>query len=217
MTQKFIVICILLFLMLSGAQAATIPLSTHSSGASVDAALLDADLDISIGLTQSKPDKNQKKWLLTLTAANLTPDFSINEIYFNTTANPDDIKKFQLKNLVGGGNKNDWVLTYSTDNINVGGFGLFDISLESTSEQIDPQETFTFEIEIQTTFAPDYTFEDFFVLSSPQSEALPAYGAAKFFDGPEGQIAHGAYVQPEPATVFLLSLGALALLRRRKG
>jgi len=196
-------------------QAASILLSTHSSNASVDAALLDADLDFSIELTQANPGNNQKKWLLTLDVANLTPDFSINEIYFNTTANPDDIQKFKIKGLVGGDNKN-WDLTWATDNIAVDGFGLFDISLVSTSEQINPQETFTFEIEVKTTFAPDYTFEDFFALSSPGSPgAILAYGAARFFDGPGGQMANGAHT-PEPATAFLLGLGALALLRKRR-
>jgi len=214
MTQKFIVICLLLFLMLLGAprvQAASISLSSHSSNASVNAALLDADLDISINLTQAKPDKNEKKWLLTLTAANLTPDFSINEIYFNTTASLDDIKQFKLKS-----HKDNWDLTWGTDNIDVDGFGLFDISLVTTSEQINPQETFAFEIEVKTTFAPDYTFEDFFALSSPGSPgSILAYGAARFFDGPEGQMANGAHA-PEPATAFLLGLGALALLRKRR-
>jgi len=213
MTQKFIVICILLFLMLLGApraQAASISLSTHSSNASVSAALLDADLDISIELDQAKPDKNEKKWLLTLTAANLTPDFSINEIYFNTTASLGDIQKLKLKST------NNWDLTWGTDNIAVDGFGLFDISLVSTSEQLDPQETFTFEIEVKTTFAPDYTFEDFIALSSPGSPgSILAYGAARFFDGPGGQMANGAHA-PEPATAFLLGLGALALLRKRR-
>jgi len=192
-------------------QAASISLSSHSSNASVNAALLDADLDISINLTQAKPDKNEKKWLLTLTAANLTPDFSINEIYFNTTASLDDIKQFKLKS-----HKDNWDLTWGTDNIDVDGFGLFDISLVTTSEQINPQETFAFEIEVKTTFAPDYTFEDFFALSSPGSPgSILAYGAARFFDGPEGQMANGAHA-PEPATAFLLGLGALALLRKRR-
>ena len=225
MAQKFIVICTLLFLiLLVGAPRAAakknIPLSTHSSEISVDPGALDADLDVSIELNQAKPDKDEKKWLLTLTAANLTPEvdgFSINELYFNTTANPADITQLKLKGLDGGGNNKNWVLTLDKDNISAADFGLFDISLVSTSEHISPQETFIFTIEIKTTFAPEYTEEDFFILSAPSGGTTIAYGAGHFFDGPEGENAYGAYALiPEPATICLLGLGTLALLRKRK-
>jgi hypothetical protein len=64
--------------------------------------------------------------------------------------------------------------------------------------------------------SPKYLETDFFTLSSPSGESLVAYGAAKFFGGgPEDLSAYGAYI-PEPATIFMLSLGTLALLRTRK-
>jgi hypothetical protein len=159
-------------------------------------------------------------WKLTVTAKNVTPEnegdiaFNISELYFNTTAN---ITSLTLDSVMGG-NKDDWTLTFNTDNILVGGLGLFDISLISnnpSTEFINPLEIVKFTIIIDGA-SPSYLETDFIALSSPSGASLVAYGAGKFFGGGPGDLsAYGAYI-PEPGTILMLSLGALALVRARK-
>jgi len=199
----------------TGAQGVTIPLSTHSSEPNVSPDLLDAILDLSVA--------DVGYWELTLSVTNSTPEnpgdlaFKMSELYFNTSA---EITELTLDTVVGA-NKDDWMLTLDMDNILVGGFGLFDISLTNmpnpNGEYIGPGETVTFKMKIEAG-TPPYSDTDFFALSSllPDSEHFSSYGAAKFFGGGIEDIsARGAYV-PEPATMFLLGLGALALLRKRR-
>ena len=194
-----------------------IPLSSHSSEPagpnSVPASWLDASMNLSVA--------NVGYWELTLAVTNMTPEttgdiaFKMSELYFNTTA---PITNLTLDSVVGG-NTNDWTLTLDMDNIHVGGFGLFDISIISNSLSsvwIDPLETLTFKIMIDAG-TPPYTDTDFFALSSCNihPEHFFAYGAAKFFGGgPDDLSAYGAYV-PEPATILMLGFGALALIRKR--
>jgi len=208
-----VIVSVYILFLSTAAQGAVIPLSTHSSDElNVPASWLDATMDLSVA--------DVGYWELTLAVTNMTPEtasdisFKMSELYFNTSAS---ITSLTLDSVVGG-NKDNWALTLDMDNILVGGFGLFDISLISTNhnvEWIEPQEIVTFKIIIDTG-TPPYSDTDFFALSSQYDGHTLAYGAAKFFGGgPEDLSAYGAYV-PEPGTMFLLGLGSLALLRIRR-
>lgn len=214
--SKLAVSLIAVVFLSTGVQGVTIPLSTHSSEPGVSPDLLDAILDLSVA--------DVGYWELTLNVTNSTPEnpgdlaFKMCEIYFNTTA---EITGLTLDTVVGG-NKDGWTLTLDMDNILVGGFGLFDISLtnlpDQNGEYIGPGETVAFKMKIEAG-TPPYSDTDFFALSSfsvLDPEYVNSYGAAKFFGGGiEDLSARGAYV-PEPATMFLLGFGALALLRKRR-
>lgn len=205
-------VCLSLIFLLSTAQGTYIGLSNYSSEApSIPASWLDARMDFSV--------VDDGNWKLTVQAKNWTPEnegditFNISELYFNTTA---DITNMTLDSVLNG-NKDDWTLTFNTDGIQVGGLGLFDISLKSnnpTIEYIESHEYLRFTIIIEGV-SPSYLATDFITLSSPSGESLVAYGAGKFFGGGPGDLsAYGAYI-PEPGTILMLSLGALALVRKR--
>jgi len=210
-------VCVLTLILSTSAQGVVIPLSNHSSeDPNVPASWLDASMDLSV-------DKVGEDWELTLAVTNLTPEvegediaFKISELYFNTSA---PITNLTLEE-VNGGIMNKWNLTLDIDNILVGPYGYFDISLISKKQNVecvDPGETVTFKMKIEGD-ASSYSDTDFYALSIEKDlyDKWLGYGAAKFFGGGvEDLSAYGGYV-PEPATILLLGLGALCLLRKRR-
>ncbi len=207
------VFCLSIFSLLTAAQGVVIPLSNYGSEEpSIPSGWLDASMDLSVA--------NIGYWELTLAVTNLTPEnpgdipFNMSKLYFNTSA---PITNLTLDSVING-NKDNWTLTLDMDTIHVGGFGLFDISIISNQqnvEWIEPLETVTFKIKIDTGATP-YSDIDFYAKSTQNNGDLLAYGAAKFFGGgPNDLSAIGAYV-PEPATIFIFGLGALVLLRKRR-
>jgi hypothetical protein len=208
-----------IIILTTSAQGVVIPLSTHSSEPDIPASLLDASIDLSVNMIVD--DSGQ--WVLFAEVSNLTPEntgdhaFKISEIFFNTTAPITDLTLLG----VSAGDTSDWTVTLDMDNIKADGFGLHDISIISndiTSVWIDSLETVTFAIILEAAAAP-YADTDFFDLSStnPLGETIIAYGAAKFVKtgDPFDLSAYGAYV-PEPASILMLGLGALVLLRKRR-
>jgi len=210
-------VCVLTLILSTSAQGVVIPLSTHSSeDPNVPASWLDATMDLSV-------KQVGEDWELSLAVTNLTPEgsediaFKISELYFNTGA---PITNLTLED-VDGGMMNKWDLTLDIDSILVGPFGYFDISLISSQqnvEWIDPYDTtVTFTMKIEGD-ASSYADTDFYALSVENElyDKWLGYGAAKFFGGgPDDLSAYGAYV-PEPATILLLGLGMLCLLRKRR-
>jgi len=190
------------------AYSTVLRLSTHASDGTnpPPAEQLDATFDFSVlGNT------------LTLTVTNLTPEnpltdpeLKINEIYFNTTSN---IQGLVLTEVIGS-DIEYWDLTFAADGIHVNGFGLFDVSLidgqGSMPHVIDPGETVQFVLGIAGT--GPFSDNDFIQLSTQVDSHVISYAAGKFYNGLPETSAYGATNVPEPASVCLLCLGALALL-----
>ena len=193
-------------------QAALITLSTHSSDGFLpytEPEYLDATLDFSVVGNE-----------LTLIVTNTTDgnptgcEFAITEVYFNYDNTVTGLSW-------DGTATNGWALHDNPDNFHVDGFGYFDVRLyldPPPNKDIDPgnSETFSFSFIFDGTGSA----EDFTTYMSADKGSGDTLGlaAAQFVGGgnPGDAWAYGMTTVPEPATIALLGLGALVLLRKRK-
>lgn len=162
--------------------------------------------------------------------------YSISEIFFNTPDTLTDIPSGGNGQEAGdglvltgysGGALGPWQKStefgYNIHHIN--GFGYFDMYILNGGQHvIDPGQTVTYTFDI--TGSETYTGTDFVYLNSPPvfgdyrfsgadpATSLQMVGGAKFVQGPGGESGFGAV--PEPATILLLGIGSLVLMRRRK-
>ncbi len=210
---SLVTVSIVIFAICAGpVEAAVLRLSDHCSEDESRPELaeyLDAELDFSVvGNT------------LTLSVTNLTPEnegdpaFKISRIYFNVTDNVEgltltDVRAYEETAAEG------WSLGLLEDGFLVGGFGWFDVSLKgghgSHGPVVKPGQAVSFVCQISG--AGPFVDSDFITLSSPQGGHIVSYAAAKFYN--DCTSAYGATNVPEPATVFLLTLGSLVFLRKR--
>ena len=161
---------------------------------------------------------------LTLTVTNLTPEvvgvdpeLKINQLYFNTSANVAALTLDSAIHSAEGSVINKWPLTFDEDNIQVNGFGLYDVSLidgqGNQPDVIGPGEDIVFTMTVNNGIG-SFLDSDFIQLSLQVDGHIITVAAAKFYNGLPEMSAYGASV-PEPTTICMLVLGGL-LLRRRK-
>lgn len=184
--------------------ASVLTLSDFSSEPwSVPAEWLDAQMSFSVSGD-----------MLTLAVSNDTGDpysFRINRVYFNTTSTVTGLQWWDAPTP-------GWTLDVSEDDHHVANFGLFDVRLADgvgkNPHQIYADETETFRFRILGTgpFADtDFTTELSIAIGCGH---IPSLAAAKFVGGGCGCLSAFGNVVPEPCTLSLLILGALALVPR---
>jgi len=206
-------VSIILFALCSApAKGTVLRLSNHCSGENGWAhqpEYYDAEMDFTVNSST-----------LTLIVSNLTPEnegdpaFKMNRIYFNVT---DNVEGLTLTDVYASESSatEGWDLGFSKDGFIVGGFGRFDVSLKGGRgihpPVVNPGQTVSFVF--QVSGAGSFVESDFVTLSSPQGGHIISYAAAKFYN--DNTSAYGATNVPEPATVFLLTLGGPVLMRKR--
>jgi len=187
--------------------ATTLTLSDCSNNEQVPAEWLDAEVCFSVSGTT-----------LTLEVVNNTPEseqvpwFRVNAVYFNVA---ETVTGLALQGAEG------WTLdvapdTYLAGDFLVGGFGWFDVRLQgangSSPYQVYPGQSMTFTLDIAG--AGPFCDADFTSsLSAPQGGHILSLLAAKFAGEEASSLGN---MTPEPATLALVALGGLALLRRRR-
>jgi hypothetical protein len=188
--------------------AGVLTLSDFSSDpGTVPAEWLDAQMSFSVASD-----------VLTLDVTNNTGTpftFRMNRLYFNTSP--------IVTGLVWWGAATPgWTLDVSEDAHHVANFGLFDVSLTdgvgTDPNQIFAGETETFQFQILGT--GPFADTDFMTeLSVPIGGGhIPSLAAAKFVGGGPDDLSAFGDVVPEPCTLSLLILGALArVLRKVRG
>ena len=196
---KLITICIVVCLGLGGVSSAGILTLRTMSSDETPADVLDASIHFGVDVPTLT---------LTIRVDNLTtnPDaYYIPQIYFNAVT-----RLSPFASLPTG-----WNLT-STESAD--GFGTFDYLVRTTNNNSDggiqnggPLTSFTLTIAGTSPWSQSDFDDEWSVPPPPERLALVAM---KFVRGPGDDSAFGAI--PEPATVALLGLGSLALLRRRK-
>ena len=128
---------------------------------------------------------------------------------------------------INGNKKNNWDLTLAVDGFTIDSFGKYDVDIRSkndTQTYIEPTGTggvysmqFVISINAGVGSFSDADFTTYF--SSPADGGPETLGLAtgKFIHGgPEGNNFSAFGVVPEPATIVLMGLGLLGLLRKRK-
>jgi len=90
-----------------------IPFSDVGPNPAISANLLDASQMAAIALIKEDPGKDKKEWMLTPDIHNLTPAtlHLTSARSISTTANPVDITKVELKNVVGAVAEKTWSLS----------------------------------------------------------------------------------------------------------
>jgi len=203
-----------LVLGVASAQATTITLSTHSSD-ETDPALLDATFDYSItGATE-----------LTLIVSNDTPDYVIDNVFFNGSLNVSSLTYVTATKDPGGSDTNvtgRWDFSQTPPPITADGFGGFDFNLADkgtgppVQREIQAGETVAFVFTITGT--GPFDMADFAAeFSTVPPGDTPAIAVAKFVRGPGDDSAFGSFI-PEPGTGALVGLGLVGLgaARRRR-